>query len=89
LAISPGTYTGISVAERRSRSRLICMRESEMDRIEFFRRQVERFVHLAKTSDRQIRNELLDMAADYHEMLTDSAHDHANVATQSSASTSR
>ena len=61
-----------------------------MDRIEFFRRRVERFVHLAKTSaDPQIRNELLDMAADYHEMLTDSAHDHANVATQSSASTSR
>ena len=60
-----------------------------MDRIEFFRRQVERFLHLAKTSaDPQIRNELLDIAADYHEMLTGSADNHANVATRSIASTS-
>ena len=78
------------MAGDQSRSRLICMREGEMDCIEFFRRQVERFVDLAKTSsDPEIRNELWDMAADYHEILTVSGRDHANVATQSSASDSR
>jgi len=65
---------------RKSRLRLKNTGKSVMNRIEFFRRQADRFSTLAREcADRNISDKLLKIASEYREMLNGKGSDDAQV----------
>jgi hypothetical protein len=63
---------------RKSRFRLKNTGKGVMNRIDFFRRQADRFSILAgECTDRDIRNKLLKIAREYREMLNGKGSDDA------------